>query len=133
METLLKITIIDNISLEIDNDLYCGGYNISISFIRGFEKCFTDQKSSFSRGVVLIWKGSELGNCRNTMIFDNSTEVQIRSTDTNKFCPKLMKVSSEEPHSSVFLASFNGWHSLETSDNSHELILENQIDPISFN
>ena len=115
LETFLKITTINNISLEIDNDLYCGGYNISISFIRGFDKCFTDQKSSFSRGVVLIWKGSELGNCRNTMVFDNSTEVQIRSTHTNKFCPTSMKVSTEQPYSNVFLASFNGWHSVETN------------------
>ena len=60
--------------MEIDNDLYCGGYNTQIAFIRGYEKCITSIKEEFSRGDTLVWNGTDLGNCTDTMIFDDFTK-----------------------------------------------------------
>ena len=130
---LQKITAISNITLEIDNDLYCGGYNVQISFIRGYEKCLTNKKESFSRGDTLVWKNSELGNCGSRMIFDDFTKVQILSSDSNKFCPRLMKISSSEDfgNSDEFLANFTGWYNQETNNNTHTIEFPNRPEPTS--
>ena len=48
-----KYETLNNITLEIDSDLYCGGYNIQIAFIRGFDNCLTDIKEEFSRQTFL--------------------------------------------------------------------------------
>ena len=79
----------------MDSDLYCGGYNIQIAFIRGYEKCLTDIKAEFSRGDTLVWNGSELGNCRDTIIFDDFTTVQISFPTTN---PKCIYESLHDQH-----------------------------------
>ena len=67
------------------------------------------------------------------MIFDDFTKVQILSSDSNKFCPRLMKISPFEDfgNSDEFLASFTGWYNQETNNNTVTIEFPNQADPTS--
>ena len=81
--------------LKIDDDTHCGGYNVRLLFENQNKKCFTAFKGGFSAGDLLSWEGSELSDCE-TMIFDKSTTVKVESTSSNQFCPKSLKVISQD-------------------------------------
>merc|ERR1711990_197385 len=94
-------TGVKKFEMYVGDDMFCGGSQVKIKLrdSRG-NTCETKASKSFRKNVIVTWSQYRSGTCRNNMIIDDSTKVQVVTENTryydDAFCPRKILLYTQD-------------------------------------
>jgi len=110
--------------MYVGDNNFCGGKQVKIKLrdSRG-NTCETKASKPFRKNTIVTWSAYRSGTCRNNMIIDDSTKVQVVTESTeyyNSFCPRKILMYTQDAEKFETRMHQN-YYSRDTNQRDHDI------------